>query len=155
MSEEPQRYTFIFTPPEEDAGCWNLNLQSFSQALNETFPDSSSSQEEGALGPRRAQSLSFELELMPNEWLEGIVSTPFPQTGSVVLELATPVQGAAFAKWLRDAYVPPSAPIEVIIGLALENGVEDVRTVPPTGDLSSIVRELEEHIALVEEETRS
>ncbi|WP_137017327.1 hypothetical protein [Streptomyces albus] len=90
---------------------------------------------------------------MPEEWLEGIVSTPYPNTGSVVLELATPLLGAASAKWLRDSYVPSSAPIEVVTELALENGVDDVRIVPSTGDLTSIVRVLEDHVALVEEET--
>ncbi|MDI6408154.1 hypothetical protein [Streptomyces albus] len=153
MSNDPLRYTFIFTPPKDDAACWGLKLADFAETLNNDFPDSSTSWDEGALGPLKSQSLSFELEIMPEEWLEGIVSTPYPNTGSVVLELATPLLGAAFAKWLRDSYVPSSAPIEVVTELALENGVDDVRIVPSTGDLASIVRVLEDHVALVEEET--
>ncbi len=152
ISEEPLRYDFIFTPPEEDAAGWNLTLPGFSRALSHSFPDSSVSQEEGALGPREAQSMSFEIELMPGEWLEGIVSTPFPRTGSVLLRLATPLHGAGFAKWLRDAYVPQPARIEAVVSLALENGVDDVRSIPPTGDLGAIVEVLREHIAVVEQQ---
>ncbi len=53
MSEEPLRYDFIFTPPEEDAASWNPTHSGFGQALSQSLPDSSVSQEEGALGPVR------------------------------------------------------------------------------------------------------
>ena len=148
MSNDPLRYTFIFTPPKNDAACWGLNLTNFAETLNNDFPDSSTSWDEGSLGTSKSQS-QLRTGTHAREWLDGIISTPYPNTGSVVLELATPILGAAFAKWLRDSYVPNSASIEVVTELALENGVADVRIVPSTGDLSSIVRVFEDHVALV------
>ncbi|MFG7945199.1 hypothetical protein [Streptomyces cacaoi] len=88
MSEAPLRYTFIFTPPEGDASCWNLALASFAERLRASFRESDTHYE-GGLGPRDADSLSFEVAITPGEWLDGMVSTPLPQTGSVVLYLAT------------------------------------------------------------------
>lgn len=149
MSEAPLRYTFIFTPPEDDAACWNLALASFAERLQASFPDSDSTCE-GGLGPREAEVLSFELAITPGEWLDGMVSTPLPQSGSVVLYLATPTEAAAFAAWLRDSYVPEGAPIEAVTELAMVNGIEDVRVIPSTGDLTDIVRALEEHVDEVE-----
>jgi hypothetical protein len=154
MQEEPKRYTFIFAPPEDDAECWNLDIRTFAEKLKETFSDSCGTRELGDLGFRPAPTLSFEVELSSGEWLDGTVSSPLPATGSVVLSLATPQEGAEFGKWLRDVLVPDGAPVRFTSELALENGVEDARTIPQVGDASGIVGVVEEHVVAVEEALR-
>lgn len=141
MSTNELRYTFIFTPPENDADSWNLQLSTFAEYFQAAFPESDT-WEEGALGPRPSQTLSFEAQIIPGSWLDGIVSIPFPATGSVVLYQATAAEAATVAAWLRDSYTPEAATIEYVTELAMENGIDDVGIVPQQGTIAEISQDL-------------
>ncbi|MGW5021432.1 MULTISPECIES: hypothetical protein [Streptomyces] len=145
-----RRVNFLFVPPEEDAGAWNFRMDDFTQRLQNGFPGASL-RDEGRTGPRGAETFAFEVELDPGEWIEGLVTSPFESIASVTVEKATTHEGARFAAWLRDLYVPAPDLVQFTTEFALGNGIDGQWPLPADGDAGALADVLQAHIDEVEE----
>ncbi|MER7660090.1 MULTISPECIES: hypothetical protein [unclassified Streptomyces] len=139
------RTTFSFAPPVDDAAAWHLRLDDLSARITEAFPGASTSWGED-VGPRSAETLTFEVPLGGGVWLDGLATTPYPEIGSVMVMQASAVEAAQFAAWLRDSYVPAPDLVQFTSELALNNGDDAYWIVPPYASVDEIAQTLQQHI---------
>ncbi|GHJ35457.1 hypothetical protein [Streptomyces sp. TS71-3] len=142
---DARRTTFSFAPPVDDAGAWSLNLEDFANRLLQSFPGGSATPE-GGMGPRDADTLSFEIPLGGGTWLEGLATTPYPGVGSVTAITASAQEAAVLARWLRDTLAPAPDLIFFTTEPALESGDTDYQQIPAHSDVPEIAHMLQEHI---------
>ena len=124
-----RRTTFSFAAPVDDATAWHLRLDGLASSLTEAFPEGAATLE-GGLGPREADSLSFEVPLGEGVWLRGLATSPYPEMGSVMVMDASAAEAAAFGVWLRDSFVPSPELVHFTSEMALDRGEEAYWVVP-------------------------
>ena len=146
VHEGPRRTTFSFAAPADNAAAWPLRLDTFAARLSEGFRDAGT-RAVSALGPRASEALVFEVQLADGQWLSGLATTPFPDMGAVMVELASAAEAAEFAVWLRDRYAPAPELVEFTTEFAMESGVEGAWPIPPDSTREDLARLFEEHIA--------
>ncbi|MFF3322501.1 hypothetical protein [Streptomyces sp. NPDC002889] len=139
------RTTFSFAPPVNDAAAWHLQLNDLAAEIVEAFPGASTSLG-GDLGPRSADALSFEVPLGGGLWLEGLATTPYPGSGSVMVVQASAAEAARFAVWLRDSFVPAPDLVHFTSELALNSGDDAYWVLAPHGSIDEIAQTLQQHI---------
>jgi len=142
------RTTFSFSPPVDDAAAWNLNLDDFANRILQAFPGAGTSPQ-GPMGPRGADTLSFEVPLGGGIWLEGLAATPFPGMGSVMAITASADEAAVLARWLRDTVAPAPDLVCFTSEHALDLGETEYERIPAHGDVHDIAQVLQAHIESV------
>ncbi|MEU9593883.1 hypothetical protein AB0D84_29790 [Streptomyces sp. NPDC048193] len=140
-----RRTTYSFAPPVDNATAWDIDLDDFANRLMQAFPGTEI-EPVGALGPQQANSLSFDMPLGGGSRLEGLVSAPYPNVGSVMALDAAAPEAAVLARFLRDHYAPTPDLVHFTSEMALEIGVTDYAQIPPDGGLEEITSVLQAHI---------
>ncbi|MFG2594944.1 hypothetical protein [Streptomyces sp. NPDC048462] len=145
MQINPRRTTFSFAPPVDNAAAWHLRLDDFATKLTAAFPEAVT-WPEGPLGPRGAETLSFEMPLGDGVWLEGLATTPFPELGSVLVEKASADEAAVIAVWLRDVFAPAPDLVHFTSEMALDRGEVTYTALPPHGSVTEVAAALQQHL---------
>lgn len=138
------RTTFGFYPPENNPAAWQADLETFRNALEQTFPDGTLERRVDPL--RGVDVLDFDIQIAPDIWITGTAAMPTPDYTYITLGNVTADEAATFAQWLRDSYVPSPADVRFISSAAMANGEETPSPLPAIGDPSEIEAVLRAHL---------
>ncbi|MFG2717049.1 hypothetical protein ACGFW5_01880 [Streptomyces sp. NPDC048416] len=144
------RYMFMFYPPVDDAGAWQMTVDGFAHALSRAFP--------GAFTKYRTSSLrgnsvvDFEAEVLPQVWVEGVASTPVENSAVITVVGATVTEAAHFALWLRSGLAPRPDLVRFSSEPALEGGDDSEWVIPAGGGFEEVRAALAEHMKAVDGE---
>ncbi|WP_329453903.1 hypothetical protein [Streptomyces sp. NBC_01497] len=147
-AERNLRTNFAFYPPAEDSGAWGATTESLERSLRQAFSDP-------ALEYRRSgihdmTVLDFEVEVAPRVWVDGTATMPGPDYSYITLTDVTADEAAAFARWLRDAFVPAPHLVRFASSLAMANGEQEPTPLPATGGTEEITAVLRHHLEAVD-----
>ncbi len=144
------RSMFMFYPPVDDAGAWQMTVDGFARALSAAGP--------GALTKYRTSSLrgnsvvDFDVEIQPQVWVEGVASTPVENSAVITVVGATVTEAAHFALWLRSSLAPRPDLVRFSSERALESGDDSEWVIPAEGGFEQVRAVLAEHMKAVDGE---
>lgn len=147
-AERNIRTNFAFYPPQEAGGAWQASLESLERALRQAFPEPTV--EYRISGIHHMTVLDFEVELAPDVWIDGTAALPEADYAYITLTDVTVGEAAAFARWLRDSFVPAPHLVRFASSLAMANGEQLPWPLPAEGGEEEIEAELRRHLDSVE-----
>ncbi|MFJ1750929.1 hypothetical protein ACIOJD_32525 [Streptomyces sp. NPDC088116] len=147
-AERNIRTNFSFYPPEEDGGAWHATLYTLERALSQAFPEPTLEYRKS--GIHNMAVLDFEIELVPDVWVDGTAAMPRPDYSYITLTDVTADEAAVVAVWLRDSFVPAAHLVRFASSLAMANGGDVPSPLPATGGVEEIRAVLRDHLDAID-----
>ncbi|MFJ8826179.1 hypothetical protein ACIREE_30960 [Streptomyces sp. NPDC102467] len=146
MDLDDYQTSFLLYAPARNPHGWNLDLPSFAETLQATFPEARCAAQQSDVSPGTAR-LQFYAVTDEGEEFDGLANTD--GRDNVLLIDNTAAEAAVFIEWLRDSVLADPDLIRFSSELAVESGIETDWRVPAVGDREAIIDELQQHIRVV------